>query len=162
MVHSGHGGDTVMMAHSMDGMAMYFHGGCNETILFEFWKIDSVGGLVGSMIGCILLAVIYEGLKFYREHLFRQNFRPAAASTATGYSRAKSGRNGGGGGGGGGDEADLNAPTTADVDAVSIAAPPSLSASVGALETSMWSCGHFTLTLLHLVQGRRLFILLTA
>ena len=160
MTHNGHGGEMVT-AHSMGmgmgmdgGMAMYFHGGYTETILFSFWKIDSVGGLVGSMVGCFLLAVIYEGLKFYREHLFRQNFRPAA-STATGYSRAKSGRNGGGGGGGG-DEADLNAPTTADVDAVSIAAPPSLSASVGALETSMWSCGHFTLTLLHLVQGRRL------
>ena len=139
MVHSGHGGDTVMMAHSMDGMAMYFHGGCNETILFEFWKIDSVGGLVGSMIGCILLAVIYEGLKFYREHLFRQNFRPAA-----GYSRASSGRDRGGG------DAEGNAPSS-EVDAVSINAPSS--ASVGALETSMWSCGHFTLTLLHLVQG---------
>ena len=76
----------------------------------------------------------------------RQNFRPAAAS---GYSRAKNGRNGVGGSG---DDAHLDAPTTADTDAVSIAAP-SLSASVGALETSMWSCGHFTLTLLHLVQG---------
>ena len=157
MTHNGHGGGEMVTAHSMGmgmdgGMAMYFHGGYTETILFSFWKIDSVGGLVGSMVGCFLLAVIYEGLKFYREHLFRQNFRPAA-STATGYSRAKSGRNGGGGGGVAGDEADLNAPTTADVDAVSIAAPP----SVGALETSMWSCGHFTLTLLHLVQGRSLY-----
>ena len=151
MVHSGHGGDTVMMSHSMGGMAMYFHGGCNETILFEFWKIDSVGGLVGSMIGCILLAVIYEGLKFYREHLFRQNFRPA-----TGYARASSGGRERGGGG----DADGNAPSSAtEVDAVSITAPSSMSASVGALETSMWSCGHFTLTLLHLVQGRHFKVL---
>ena len=30
-----------------------------------------IGGLIGSMVGCFLLAVIYEGLKFYREHLFR-------------------------------------------------------------------------------------------
>ena len=78
------------------------------------------------------------------EDYLRQNFRPA---TAAGYSRTRSGRHGGGG-----DEAGLGSPTTsADADAVSIAAPPS---SVGALETSMWSCGHFTLTLLHLVQGR--------
>ena len=77
------------------------------------------------------------------EDYLRQNFRPA---TAAGYSRTRSGRHGGGG-----DEAGLDAPTSsADADAVSIAAP----SSVGALETSMWSCGHFTLTLLHLVQGR--------
>ena len=77
----------------------------------------------------------------------RLNFRPA---TAAGYSRTRNGRNNSSGGGGG--DADLNAPTSADIDAVSITAP-SLSASIGAMETSMWSCGHFTLTLLHLVQG---------
>ena len=27
-------------------MAMTFHGGCNEVILFDFWKISTVGGLV--------------------------------------------------------------------------------------------------------------------
>ena len=78
MTHNGHG--NMVSAHSMDmGMAMYFHGGYTETILFSFWRIDSIGGLVGSMVGCFLLAIIYEGLKFYREHLFRD--LPLMAST---------------------------------------------------------------------------------
>lgn len=63
MDHSGHD----MMSHMM---SMSFHGGCNETILFEQWAISSYSGLVWSMIAIFLLAVFYEGLKFYREHLF--------------------------------------------------------------------------------------------
>jgi len=35
-----------------EGMMMYFHGGYTEVILFDFWRIDSVGGLVGSMFAC--------------------------------------------------------------------------------------------------------------
>lgn len=45
---------------------MSFHFGVDETILFEFWKIDSVGGLIGSMIGIFILAMLYEGLKYWR------------------------------------------------------------------------------------------------
>ena len=56
-------------------MKMYFHGGYNEVILFSFWTISSVGGLVASMIGCFLLGVTYEGLKFLREFLLRQEYR---------------------------------------------------------------------------------------
>ena len=59
-------------------MKMYFHGGYNEVILFDFWRINSIGGLVGSMVGCFLLAVFYEGLKFYREYLFRTSFQPSS------------------------------------------------------------------------------------
>jgi copper transporter 1 len=61
--HSGHD----MMSHMM---SMAFHGGCNETILFTQWTTSSCSGLVGSMIVIFILAVFYEGLKFYREHLF--------------------------------------------------------------------------------------------
>ena len=56
-------------------MKMYFHGGYHEVILFDFWRISSVGGLIGSMIGCFLLGVLYEGLKFFREFLLRQEYR---------------------------------------------------------------------------------------
>lgn len=45
---------------------MSFHFGTSETVLFDFWKFSSVGGLVGSMIGIFILAVLYEGLKYYR------------------------------------------------------------------------------------------------
>ena len=59
------------MGHgSMSGMdhtmAMSFHTGNKETILFEDWKTTSDGELVGSAIGIFFMAVIYEGIKFYR------------------------------------------------------------------------------------------------
>ena len=47
-------------------LQMYFHFGCDETVLFEWWKISDVGGLIGSMIGIYILAVLYEGLKYAR------------------------------------------------------------------------------------------------
>ncbi|XP_014602825.1 PREDICTED: high affinity copper uptake protein 1 isoform X3 [Polistes canadensis] len=53
---------------------MVFHGGYCETILFESWKITSVGGLVGSMIGIMIMATLYEGLKYYREYLFWKTY----------------------------------------------------------------------------------------
>ena len=55
-------------------MKMYFHGGYNEVILFSFWRISTVGGLIGSMIGCLLLGILYEGLKFLREILLRNDY----------------------------------------------------------------------------------------
>lgn len=45
---------------------MFFHFGTDETVLFESWKFTSVAGLIGSMIGIFILAVLYEGLKYYR------------------------------------------------------------------------------------------------
>jgi copper transporter 1 len=136
MIHTGHGGMS-----GMSDMAMYFHGGYTETILFEFWKIDSVGGLIGSMIGCFLLAIMYEGLKFYRDHLFRKNFRTMTATTG-GYVRPDSHTLDG----------EENAPSSAD--AVSI------TPSVRAVETSMWSLGHFNLTLMHLIQVTLSYLLM--
>ncbi|XP_034951025.1 high affinity copper uptake protein 1 isoform X2 [Chelonus insularis] len=59
------------MAHTM---IMYFHSGCSETILFKQWQISSVGGLIGSMIGIIIMAALYEGLKYYREYLFWKTY----------------------------------------------------------------------------------------
>ncbi|XP_042864370.1 high affinity copper uptake protein 1-like isoform X2 [Penaeus japonicus] len=72
MMHSsGHGGHDMGMDMDMD-MSMSFHFGYEETILFEFWKISTIGGLIGSMVGIFILAMLYEGLKYFREHLFRQ------------------------------------------------------------------------------------------
>ena len=56
-------------------MMMYFHGGYNETILFDFWRISTLGGLIGSMIGCFLLGILCEGLKFFRVFLFSHEMR---------------------------------------------------------------------------------------
>lgn len=59
---------------AMHGMSMAFHGGYCETVLFESWKISSIGGLVGSVIGIIIMATLYEGLKYYREYLFWKTY----------------------------------------------------------------------------------------
>merc|ERR1719510_2397139 len=62
----------------MDMMKMYFHGGYTEVILFDFWRISTLGGLIGSMIGCFILAVLYEGLKFLREFLIGRELRTSS------------------------------------------------------------------------------------
>ena len=59
----------------MDMMKMYFHGGYNEVILFDFWRISTLGGLIGSMIGCFILGILYEGFKFLREFLISRELR---------------------------------------------------------------------------------------
>ncbi|XP_046802138.1 high affinity copper uptake protein 1 isoform X1 [Lucilia cuprina] len=64
-------GGESMLHHAM---SMAFHFGYNETILFEWWKIDSVGGLLGSMLAIFIMAVLYEGLKYYREFLFWKTY----------------------------------------------------------------------------------------
>jgi len=68
------------MHHSMN-QQMFFHGGADETILFEFWKISETGGLILAMLIIFFLAFAYEGLKFYREHLYRHSFQTVQLST---------------------------------------------------------------------------------
>ncbi|XP_063708960.1 high affinity copper uptake protein 1 [Culicoides brevitarsis] len=74
--HKGHDdSSTSPMQHAMHHMmSMAFHGGCNETILFEQWKTSSWSGLVFSMFIIFILATLYEGLKYYREHLFWKSY----------------------------------------------------------------------------------------
>lgn len=67
---TGSGGHDMM--HHM--MSMAFHFGYNETVLFSWWKIDSVLGLLGSMFAIFIMAVFYEGLKYYREYLFWKTY----------------------------------------------------------------------------------------
>ncbi|XP_072759468.1 high affinity copper uptake protein 1 isoform X1 [Anoplolepis gracilipes] len=50
--------------------SMSFHGGVEETILFNGWYINNLSGMLSSVIGIILLTALYEGLKSYREFLF--------------------------------------------------------------------------------------------
>ncbi len=64
-----------MGGHHMDMMMMYFHGGYTEVILFDFWRINSLGGLIGSMIGCFLMGILYEGIKSYREYWMNGAFK---------------------------------------------------------------------------------------
>jgi hypothetical protein len=76
---------------------MTFHTGFCETVLFDSWKVSSVGGLIGSMIGIFIMAALYEGLKYYRyfmsvtvKSLFnvKITFLKIAAYIKTTYTRA--------------------------------------------------------------------------
>ncbi|XP_049846510.1 high affinity copper uptake protein 1-like [Schistocerca gregaria] len=66
--------DEGMCANNSMMMAMTFHTGYTETVLFDGWKINSVGGLIGSIIGIVFMAALYEGLKYYREYLFWKTY----------------------------------------------------------------------------------------
>ncbi|XP_075158813.1 copper transporter 1A isoform X2 [Haematobia irritans] len=69
------GGHMNHMNHMVNHMmSMSFHFGYEETILLDFWKINSIGGLIASMAGIFILAVLYEGLKYYREFLFWKTY----------------------------------------------------------------------------------------
>ncbi|XP_076258782.1 uncharacterized protein LOC143195474 isoform X3 [Rhynchophorus ferrugineus] len=48
---------------SMMTMAFEFSKSC--TVLFKWWKFQTVGGLIGSMVIIFILAFAYEALKFY-------------------------------------------------------------------------------------------------
>jgi len=55
-------------------MKMYFHFGYTEmAVLFQWWSISTVWELLLSMLGLFILSYLYEGLKYYRDHLFRQS-----------------------------------------------------------------------------------------
>jgi len=127
-------------------MAMSFHGGYHETILFDCWKISTIGGLIGSMVGCFLMGVLYEGLKFFREFLMRRD-----------YSRLQYGvleQQGGSGdgasvvsGGGGGDVGE----ETVSV-AVGVTNNRRRQEALKIVTTSIFSRAHCLQTLLHLIQ----------
>ncbi|XP_043065783.1 high affinity copper uptake protein 1 isoform X1 [Drosophila bipectinata] len=83
--HAGHhGGSGTGMEHMMP---MAFHFGYNETILFSWWHIETVAGLVGSMIAIFVLALLYEGLKYYREYLFWKTYNLLEYRPVTGPQR---------------------------------------------------------------------------
>ncbi|XP_017020902.1 high affinity copper uptake protein 1 isoform X1 [Drosophila kikkawai] len=74
MSHHGHGVDSHGDHGGGEGggghmMAMAFHTGYTETILFNFWRTQSAMALGLSCLLIFLVAVLYEGLKFYREWL---------------------------------------------------------------------------------------------
>jgi len=65
-------GEPSPMCAMCDMMKMYFHFGHMEmAVLFQWWSISTVWELLLSMLGLFILAFLYEGLKFYRDYLFR-------------------------------------------------------------------------------------------
>ena len=65
--HSGHI-DHSSHSHMGHEMKMYFHGGSQEIILFDFWRIDSCFGLIISCFLIFILGAAYEGIKWFRIH----------------------------------------------------------------------------------------------
>lgn len=53
-------------------MLMFFHTGKCEYVLFESLRTKDVGGLVGACIAVFALAILYEGLKVFREVLLQK------------------------------------------------------------------------------------------
>lgn len=43
-------------------------------ILFNWWRTETVWGIVGSAVIVFLMALLYEGLKYYREYLFWKTY----------------------------------------------------------------------------------------
>ena len=70
MDHSKMGHHSAMggMDHMMK---MYFHGGCTEVILFDFWRVDSASGLFASACVCFAAAVTAEAIKSFRASQIR-------------------------------------------------------------------------------------------
>lgn len=59
--------------HVGHSMQMYFTNNVEVTILFKQWHVTTAAGLIGSAIGIFILAMVYEGLKFLREYLYKKN-----------------------------------------------------------------------------------------
>ncbi|XP_053952144.1 high affinity copper uptake protein 1 isoform X2 [Anastrepha obliqua] len=87
MQHSHEHGTMGMEGPMHHMMSMAFHFGYNETVLFSWWKFDSIMGLIGSMIAIFVMAVLYEGLKYYREYLFWKTYNLLEYRPVTGPQR---------------------------------------------------------------------------
>nr|ACW83547.1 MIP12854p [Drosophila melanogaster] len=127
--HNHGGGSGTGMEHMMP---MAFHFGYNETILFSWWHIETVAGLIGSMIAIFLLALMYEGLKYYREYLFWKTYNLLEYRPVTGPQRN---------------------PEAPRIPSPAAAAP-------SPVQPSMLSINHLLQTLLHVLQVTLSFLLM--
>ncbi|KAM8706056.1 hypothetical protein ACLKA7_010357 [Drosophila subpalustris] len=78
--HNHHGDDATGSTRSSEDssdscMAMYFHVGDVETILFKFWHTTSILAMIASCLVVFIVAVLYELLKFFREWLKQREIR---------------------------------------------------------------------------------------
>jgi len=131
--HESHNMASASAGHMM--MMMYFHGGYSEVILFDFWRISTLAGLIGSMIGCFLMGILYEGIKSYREYWMNGAFH-AVTYNQVGNQQRKSP----------GIEQGVHSAGETSRDNISD------QGSVKIIETKMLSLAHFVLTGLHMVQ----------
>ncbi|CAG2206228.1 CTR1 [Mytilus edulis] len=74
---------VVLHRDSSGNPLMYFHTGTCEYVLFKEALVSTAGEMVGACIVIFILALIYEGLKVFREHLLRKALTPNYHSEAT-------------------------------------------------------------------------------
>ena len=53
-------------------MRSYLHFDFGDTVLFKSWVLQSTWDIVLTCLAFLLLAILYEGIKCYREHLFKR------------------------------------------------------------------------------------------
>ncbi|GMT02853.1 hypothetical protein PENTCL1PPCAC_25027, partial [Pristionchus entomophagus] len=102
--HAGHGGDHAMAGHHM--MKMWFHGGVEEVILFDWWRTDSCLSLFISCVIIFVMGALYEGVKWFRVYLQMSSERARMHNTS-GCGADSSVAKGNGSGGCGGDHVPL-------------------------------------------------------
>ena len=119
-------------------MKMYFHFGCDEVILFDFWRTSSVIGMAGSAVACFVLAVLYEALKFYRESRVADLFIREQRRLQSRRRRES--------------EAETTEELEEEAEMAVEASPAPLPTTVTTAETKMMSSGHLALTALQLLQ----------
>lgn len=70
--------DKVVEANSglpeehLDMMKTYFHADFGDTVLFRSWVLRSSWDTFLTCVAFLLLAILYEGIKCYREHLYKR------------------------------------------------------------------------------------------
>ncbi|GMT34872.1 hypothetical protein PFISCL1PPCAC_26169, partial [Pristionchus fissidentatus] len=94
-MHEGHGAahdHGAMAGHHM--MKMWFHGGVDEVILFDWWRTDSCLSLLVSCVIIFAMGALYEGVKWFRVYL-QMNSQKAKNNSACDETPAKAGGCGG-------------------------------------------------------------------
>ena len=124
----------MQMGHHM--MMMFFHGGVNEIVLFDWWRVSTVGGLIASCVVCFLLAILYEGLKFLRDLVYNRNVEVAESASSTETSEVEIGGN----------------PTYASTVDKKQKRKKRIMTWIKTIETNMWSRLHLLQTLRHFIQ----------
>ncbi|XP_078324935.1 high affinity copper uptake protein 1-like isoform X3 [Crassostrea virginica] len=151
-MHGMDGMDMMHMGNNSDGcgngMAMFFHTGNCEYILFEGVQTKTVAGMVGACIIVFFLAVLYEGLKVFREYLLKK-----ALVSGSKYQEVTIGANG---------QSTVSDARIKSSKGLSVEYKPETKQSVGSevvfqrsfLDTrvTMISGSHLTQTVLHVVQ----------
>ncbi|XP_019619320.1 PREDICTED: high affinity copper uptake protein 1-like isoform X2 [Branchiostoma belcheri] len=131
MDHTGAHGDHSSTGHG-SGHNTYFYFGHHEVVvLFLEWTINTVPALIGSCIGVFAIAMLYEGLKVWREMLIVRAADSSKAARSNSYSLNNI----------------TNGKSTSklDVDIVPRAAEPST-------RHQICNCMHALQSLLHIVQ----------